>query len=279
MKQWEFFIGFFLVGGLVSCGLDDEYFSNHRTEEHELNPEDFDPAVKEKVSFSSNGETIHGIFIEALNPDEDSQTILYFHGNDKDMDNYWHRLDWLYPFDVNIFIFNYQGYGRSTGSPSISALKQNSLDAYEYLSNRDDVNEEAMIFYGFSFGAPFAAHVAQERSQPQAMIFESPMASTDHIIRGNLKMSVPGSFFFNETFGAVSSLKELDMPLLIFHSEDDEKVSYSDNALPLYDAATEPKHLVTVQDSRHSDIPEEIGVETYQNEIEDFLISVGVWEE
>ena len=59
--------------------------------------------------------------------------LLWCHGN---AGNIAHRLDNLYHLyrgGVSVFLFDYRGYGKSTGSPSEPGLYADALASYEYL--------------------------------------------------------------------------------------------------------------------------------------------------
>lgn len=263
--------------GLTACSLDSEYFDPRTTSRYELRTTVIPAAKRELVQITSNGQTIFGVFIEAENgAPETKPTIVYFHGDDKDIDKYWPRLEKLYPLDLNIFIFDFQGYGRSTGSASLAAIKTNSEDVIDYLESRTDVDMDKLVYYSFSLGGIFGLHTAVNKLMPAAMITESIPASSKNSVRQNLKLGLPAQFFFDETFDNLGPIAQIESPLLMLHGDKDETVSYREHAVPLFQNAPEPKTTVTVEGAKHSTVIDTLGTTEYQTLIEDFLADSGL---
>jgi len=254
------------------CSLDSQYYEQRKTDSYTLGFNIIPQSqVDVNVSFTSNGNLIYGVFIKALNRTANTPTILYFHGNDKDIEKYWARMEKLYPLGTNIFIFDYQGYGKSTGSPSLSAIQQNSIDALTYLKTRAEVNPNKIIYYGFSLGGVFELRLAAQTFQPAAAIGEALPASTDALAHTVLRTSVPSEDFFDETFDNVAMIKQLRAPVLLFHGTKDEKLPFHENADPLFDAALQPKTTVAVEGSLHDQVIDTLGQAQYLSIIQNFL--------
>ena len=262
---------------LSACSLDYRYYDARKTSSYSLDFSD-QSTQAEEVSLSSNNHKIYGVLIHAKSGNTTSvPTIMYFHGDDKDIDKYVPRLDDLYPLDMNIFIFDFQGYGKSEGSPSLSAIKQNSEDALIYLKTRTDViDPDRMIYYAFSIGAVFALDLATRVQMPKVLITESIPASSDQSVRQNLKLGIPGSFFFDETFDNVDLIRKITCPILMFHGDHDQTLSYADHAVPLFNAAPSPKVTYTVKGAGHSNLIDTLGASTYRKDIQDFLTDQGI---
>jgi len=98
-------------------------------------------------------------------------TVLYFGGNAFHLDEHGAKvLDAVAPCGADVTIFDYRGYGRSKGEPSIAALKQDALRIF------DDVNARRpgrVVLHGQSLGSFVAAYVAQQRPAARGLILES----------------------------------------------------------------------------------------------------------
>ena len=117
---------------------------------------------------TSYGLILQGLFIPGK-PGTDI-TWLWFHGNGG---NNGHRIGELalahHRTGVNIFIFDYRGYGESEGSPSEKGTHLDSRAAMEYLASRPDVDKERIVFMGNSLGAALSVELALTQP-PMAMI-------------------------------------------------------------------------------------------------------------
>lgn len=255
---------------LSACSLDKEYFDQTKTDKYQLKSNGIEANRRRLVSFKSNGNTIYGVFVEAKNRDATTPSIIYFHGDDKNIDKFWPRIGILDDLGYNIFIFDYQGYGMSEGSPSLGGIYQNSRDALNYLKEKEGL-KGPFIYYGFSLGGIFAIELAANKEEPALIILESAPASIDASVRANIRIGIPGSFFFNETFDNTKLIQDIKAPILFFHGDEDETVSYENNATHLFDAAQDPKKMITVEGGGHSTVIDTLGRAEYIRLIQDFI--------
>ena len=66
---------------------------------------------------------------------EDAPNILFFHGNGEIVSDY-NDMGTLYnEFNINFFPVDYRGYGRSTGSPTITSLIRDSRPVFEFFQD------------------------------------------------------------------------------------------------------------------------------------------------
>ena len=73
-------------------------------------------------------------------------TLLFCHGNAGSIS---HRLEKILIFHnqgLNVFIFDYRGYGRSQGSPSERGLYKDSFAALSYLTDKRGISKPGMSF-------------------------------------------------------------------------------------------------------------------------------------
>jgi hypothetical protein len=68
-------------------------------------------------------------------------------------------LDYYISLGINVFLWNYRGYGRSGGSPSPENLKQDGQAVVEYLRNTK--NARILGVHGESLGGIIAVHLAR----------------------------------------------------------------------------------------------------------------------
>ena len=123
------------------------------TSEVECTPEDVGIEFEEVVFPTESGRLLHGWYVPGLG----SATWLWFHGN---AGNIGHRLSELsllhQRLGMNLFIFDYQGYGKSEGRPSEQGTYQDARAALRYLQTREDsmsiASSENIVYFGHSLG-------------------------------------------------------------------------------------------------------------------------------
>ncbi|MFZ6744795.1 alpha/beta hydrolase [Undibacterium sp. JH2W] len=97
-------------------------------------------------------------------------TVLYFGGNMFHLDRHaGHIAAALGQCKLNLFMFDYRGYGRSTGEPGVANMQSDALQIYDYVRQH---SQGKLIVHGQSLGSFMAAYVAQQR-QPDGLVMES----------------------------------------------------------------------------------------------------------
>jgi fermentation-respiration switch protein FrsA (DUF1100 family) len=260
--------------------LDDFLFGPTQIDEYLL-PEDLEEwsvrfiipdTLIEPVTLMSMGNTIYGFFVTG-NPDSvahNQVTILYCHGKDDNINRYWGRVEYLWEMGFNVFIFDYQGYGRSEGEPSGEALFSDGEEALEYLQSRTDIDTSKIVFYGWSLGAFVATYLAADVHHPPALILEAAPASITALLRDSGLLNLPGSYVADADFDNENRIADIECPLLMMHGREDDFVVFDRHVPLIWDNAEEPKEHVWVEGANHDDIPEILG-NLYHERIIEFI--------
>lgn len=221
----------------------------------------------EDVYFSTaDGLTLNGWFV----PGEKEMTWLWFPGN---AGNISYRLDNLrllhHRLSLNIFIFDYRGYGRSQGRPSEEGTYLDAEAALDYLRSRRDIDPDAIIFFGRSLGSAIAVNLATKH-KCLGLILESPPTSLVGMMKRLFPSLPPEELPIK--YDSLSKIKRISVPLLILHGDCDEVVPFF-MGRKLYEAANEPKQFYTIENAGHNDTYM-VGGEEYFQAIENFIESV-----
>ena len=217
---------------------------------------------------TSDGLTLHGWFIPGDTEMVPNATWLWFHGNGG---NNGYRIGELalahHLTGANLFIFDYRGYGESEGSPPEQGTYLDSRAVIEYLSGRDDVAQDQIVYLGHSLGAAVAVELALTRP-PMAMMLVSPFASVRDMASITLPFP-PVAWLVRNHYDSLTRIRQLNVPLLVLHGDQDETVPLSQGRR-LYDAANQPKRFQVLEGAAHNDTYE-VGSEQYWGAIEEFL--------
>jgi fermentation-respiration switch protein FrsA (DUF1100 family) len=180
---------------------------------------------------TADGVRLHGWFV----PSGDAQgTLLFFHGN---AGNISHRLDSIAIFNrlnLNVFIIDYRGYGRSEGRVSETGTYRDAEAAWSYLTVTRGIDDDDIIVFGRSLGASIAAWLAS-RQRPAALILESPFSSVPSMAR-RLYPFLPVRWLAKFDYDTRRYVGNIDCPLLVAHSRDDEIIPYAEGRA-VFDAA------------------------------------------
>ncbi len=215
---------------------------------------------------AEDGVKLHGWFIPVPKP---KATLIWFHGN---AGNISYRLDniaKLQPLGLNIFIFDYRGYGRSEGTPKEKGLMLDSQAAYDYVIKKRNIKPEQVILFGRSLGGFFASVVA-EGNPAAGLIIESTFTSAEDMAKE--MFSFPVGFVIRSKLDTINYVSKIKTPKLFLHGTSDETIPYS-LGKKLFDASANPKEFYDIEGADHNNTYV-IGGQGYFEKIDSFIEKV-----
>ena len=195
-----------------------------------------------------DGEQLHGWYVAAQ---EARATLLFCHGN---AGNISHRLESLRIFHalgLNVLMFDYRGYGQSTGKPSEAGTYRDADAAWRHLLDERRLSPREIIIAGRSLGAAVAADLAS-RTVPAAVVLESAFISVPAMVAEIypwLPPGLPGLYQYDN----LEKLAQITRPLLIVHSREDEIIPFA-HAQMLLAEAGEPVQLLELHGGHNDGI-------------------------
>lgn len=200
------------------------------------------------VHFTAEDHTkLHGWYCACEDP---RAVILIAHGNAGHVAS---RAPWLGYLQrqarCSVFMFDYRGYGRSEGVPTVDGALQDAKAARAKLCELASVKETEIVLMGESLGGAIAVQLAQATS-PRALILQSTFPSLKEVAQvhfARLAWVVPKAKLDSAT--AIASYKG---PLLLSHGTADHTIPFPLGER-LFRAANEPKQLVSIEGADHND--------------------------
>jgi fermentation-respiration switch protein FrsA (DUF1100 family) len=223
----------------------------------------------EDVHFAAADDVqLHGWLVHAASP---RGTLLFFHGN---AGNISHRMDSIRDFTglgLDVFIFDYRGYGRSEGRPSERGTYRDADAAWRWLTDVRGLDSERIVLFGRSLGGAVAADLAA-RVRARGLILESTFTSVPD--RGSeLYPFLPVRLLSRFHYDTLSKMGRLDMPVLVVHSPGDEIIPFQ-HGVKLFEAAREPKEFLEIQGSHNDGYS--TSRDSYTQGLGRFLGSIGI---
>lgn len=220
------------------------YFPTVRVER---TPREAGMAYREVAVTTRDGESLKGWWVPAAAPD--APALLFFHGNAGNREHRLHNLQGLHAAGIAVFIFDYRGYGGSTGKPSEDGLLLDGEAAYDWL--RGEVGDRPIFIFGRSLGGAVAALIALRR--PAAgLILESTFTSARAMAFRVLP--IPGIGYITRTrLDVLAAVRRLTLPMLFIHGEQDEVVPFRMGRTLYEAAATSDKTFHAVPGGHHND--------------------------
>lgn len=226
---------FIILGFLVLYMRYFEYKSLYfPTKDIEVTP-DYLGLKYEDIYFNAqDGTRLNAWFI----PAEDSNfTVLFCHGNGGNISHRIEKIALLRKLGLDVLVFDYRGYGRSSGRPGEKGLYADAEAAYNFLVSEKKIPAEKIVLYGESLGGAVAIDLTAKR-KAKALITECTFTSTKDMAR-EIYPFLP-SFLISSQFDSTEKIKKINIPKLFIHSQGDEIVPFRQST-KLFDLAPEPK--------------------------------------
>lgn len=197
----------------------------------------FDPVTMT----TSDGETLVGWWLPAR---RERAVLLFLHGNAGNMADRIESLQVFNQLGLSVLIFDYRGYGASSGVPSEDGLYEDAETAWRYLTGERGINPMRIVVFGRSLGGGVATRLTQRHSC-RAVILESVFTSI-HELTTHHYPYLPVRWLLNDKFDSLSRMHDLQTgALLVIHSRDDEIVPYR-HGEELHAVARGNKEMLTI---------------------------------
>jgi fermentation-respiration switch protein FrsA (DUF1100 family) len=208
----------------------------------------------DKVTLPLNGDQLAGWWVPSKDPQ--ARTLLYLHGNAGNVATNAEHVLRLYSTGLNVFIFDYRGYGDSTGGPPRENLVYEDTErAWTYLVDERKIPPAHIVIYGHSLGGAIAIDLASKHPEAGALVTESTFTSVAEFADGSLYAYLPIRLILTERFDSISKIRSIRLPKLIFHGQADTMCPPR-MAQRLYDEAPDPKQLALIPGGGHEDSAE-----------------------
>jgi len=172
-------------------------------------------------------------------------TVLYLPSGDGSLAADTTTLATLRALGINIFAFDYRGYGNSAPTrPDQRRMEQDAASAYRYLTTSRSQQPGRIVPFGTGVGAALAVQLAQRHPELPAVILRDakPALLADVLADPRTKL-LPVRLLFHNQFEIASILNTLPTPKLLIDSS--SAASGSANPVAdLYRTAADPKFTV-----------------------------------
>lgn len=176
---------------------------------------------------------------------------LYCHGNVGTVDKWsdlarrlsqQHRL--------SILVFDYRGYGRSTGRPNERGILRDAEAARDWLAEENGIEPSEIVLIGRSLGGAVAVDLAANGGA-RGLILESTFSSLPDVAERHAGWLLP-EWNMTQRLNSAEKIKHYSGPLLQSHGTADGLIPLT-VAQTLFESAPGPKKFVVVPQGTHND--------------------------
>ncbi|HET7746602.1 MAG TPA: alpha/beta hydrolase [Vicinamibacteria bacterium] len=203
----------------------------------------------EDVTFrTSDGETLHGWWIPATKQPATAH-VIFAHGNAGTVADRIDPASLLAERGFDVFLFDYRGYGRSTGSPDEEGTYQDARGARDAVLARG-VDAKRLIYVGESLGGAVALELAVAHP-PAALALLYSFTSVRELARLHYPMIPPP--IVPNAYPSLERIRGLRTPVFITHGGRDDIIPI-EHGRRLFEAAPEPKRFLEIPLAGHNDL-------------------------
>jgi len=218
-----------------------------------LDPPDASLALHERsVSFKAADSTsLSAWIIPAARAASDAPWVLISHGNYGNI-GYGGRPQfyaWFRDLGVNLFAYDYRGFGASDGTPSEPGVYADADAAYRYLTESLHVQPSHIILFGHSLGTGVTIELARHVTAAGLIVEDAYTSVAD---RGQEVFPLlPIRLIARSRFASIDKVRGLRLPKLFLHARNDRTIPI-EHGRKLFAAAAEPKEFVELN-AGHAD--------------------------
>jgi uncharacterized protein len=154
--------------------------------------------------------------------------VLYCHGNGGNIGGRINTLSGLRELGLAVLIFDYRGYGESSGRPTVDGTRLDVLAVWRYLVDERGYDPSEIVMWGRSLGGAVAidqaARVSVAGMPPAALIVESSFTSTIEIGKEVYPWLPVGWFQRKLDYPSRELIAKVTAPVLIAHSPADDLI-------------------------------------------------------
>lgn len=220
--------------------------------EHVQRPADFGLQANEHKITTIDGERLHAWFFRRPASGL-PYVLLYSHGNAGNLSHNLSSIRQFQQLGLAVFVYDYRGYGRSTGQPDENGLYRDGEAAYRYLRDQLEVPAERIIVFGRSLGGAIAVHLAVQ-NPVRALVLESTFTSAVDV-GAEVYWYLPVSLLARHRFESrerllTNPLRDFrgePLPLLVIHSRFDALIPFAHGRSLFAAARTNRKTFVEIE--------------------------------
>lgn len=244
-------------------------FDSHKT----ITPQHFNyPQYKlhEITLETADGEKLDSWFLEH---ESAVSTVVYFGGNGFLMIKAAPLIEAYSYVPVNLMLFDYRGYGLSSGKPTVNGIYIDANTAYQFAKHNSPSPTDRIFIHGHSMGSFLSAYIT-DTEDVDGYILESPITDVDSWTRGLLPWILRPFVQFDIDYSIKNQsnserVATIDKPLLIMGGSDDEITPFNmAEELDLLSISSQ-KRLVKINGGTHNNLPIFM---TYKMALEEFLM-------
>lgn len=200
----------------------------------------------EEVAIPVRGATLHALHFMQPAP---RGLVFFIHGNAGNLETWTAGVDFYRRVNYDLFIFDFRGYGKSSGRIGSEAeLQADVRAAFDTIAPR--YRDKPIVVYGRSLGTALAARLAAD-TDPALLVLVTPYTSLGAIARRAYPWAP--SALLKYPLRTDASIGAVRCPILLVHGTRDLLIPITESEA-LLSSVNAPAELLRVEGASHNDI-------------------------
>jgi fermentation-respiration switch protein FrsA (DUF1100 family) len=200
----------------------------------------------DEIPIRSGDRVLQSFYVPA-----DGPGLLIFHGNGEAISGWVDALKILHDAGIAAMVFDYSGFGGSTGEPRLANFREDGLAAWRAFRERLPAATRACV-YGLSLGSGVLLEVAAElKPPPDCTAISGAFLSARAAAVQMKRVEKWESYLIPDVLDNLENIARVHGPLLIEHGTEDEM--FPPAWAPLLQAAHPGAQLELVKGMHHAD--------------------------
>jgi uncharacterized protein len=197
---------------------------------------------QQRLTIPSGGRKLSAVYVRAS---DDAPVFLICHGIGEQVE-YWSGVqELLKTMDVSSLVFNYSGYGASSGRVSVSHCEEDAITAYRELKGR---GHRSIFLLGFSLGSGVVLAVAPRRKVDGVILCQGYSTLREAALAMGFRRWM--TYAMPDVWHNLRRLSEVTTPVLVVHGDGDQLFPVA-MAKRVHDACRERGELMIVSGFAH----------------------------
>ena len=188
------------------------------------------------------------------------KTVMFCHGNSGNISHRSYIVDICRQFELNLFIFDYRGFGQSCGKPSKRYLRKDGETAYKFLTGYCGLEGEDIVVWGESLGGVAATWTAS-RFKCRSLILLCSFSGLDDAITNYFNPGVGQTLAYGcaslasmryDIMPNRDYIKKVKCPVAVLHSKKDDIIPYECAKILYENVSHNSKVLITIKGGHSS---------------------------
>jgi uncharacterized protein len=207
-------------------------------------------SVREVTLTSAAGDSIHCWFTAPDGWTPDRGAVLYSHGAGGNLSRICGRMyRWHKYTGRAVLLYDYPGYGRSSGRPSETGCYEAGDAAFSWLVEEMKVRPREVMLVGDSLGCAIATELAT-RHDARMLVLQGGFTSFPDMAQTRFPM-FPGRWLVHNQMNNEAKVGRVRCPVLVTHGTADSVVPFRQGER-VFVAAREPKRFWRVEGGKHA---------------------------